>query len=87
MTLLRDLIQMLLELGQDQSLSYTFGGMMTTSSGCAGGNSLLLHDVVPVYKHNLGWRQAWERLFPGGGVVDNINDSKSVARYLAMEYF
>jgi hypothetical protein len=85
MTLLKDLIKMLMELGQDQSSSYSSGGMMTTLLGCLGGNLSLLHDNVPIYKRDLGQGQAWEHPFLGGGVVDDIDDGKPAARYLAME--
>ncbi|KAL3815950.1 hypothetical protein ACHAXA_003571 [Cyclostephanos tholiformis] len=53
MTLLRDLIQMLLELGQDQSSSYSSGGRTTTlSGGGVGGKSSSSRDDIPVYERD-----------------------------------
>jgi cullin 3 len=56
MTLLRDLIQMLLELGQDQSSSYSTGsggGRTGGGGGAVGGNPpSLSRDDVPVYERD-----------------------------------
>jgi hypothetical protein len=60
--------------------------MTTTLLECAGGNLSSSHDNVPIYEHDLGRGQVWERLFPGGGVVDNFCNNKPMARYLEMEY-